>query len=73
MERKEVIERMDELLSACKTCDKRDFKKWGSPSFNRFMKYCNSQCPTGKQLHIVAEDLDAEVRARRKQKKGVSA
>lgn len=72
MERKQVLEQMDEHLSVCKTCDKRNFKKWGSPSFNRFQKYCNTKCPTGKKLHKVADALDAEVRARRKQK-GVSA
>ncbi|MEK3838683.1 zinc-finger domain-containing protein [Paenibacillus sp. FSL R7-0128] len=73
MSRKETLQDMDRLLEACKVCPKRVDKKWAQPSYNRLQKHCNTKCATGKKLLKIAVTLDKEVRARRKQKKGVSA
>ncbi|MEK3717958.1 zinc-finger domain-containing protein [Paenibacillus sp. FSL R7-0333] len=73
MSRKEAIQDMDRLLAVCKVCTLRNDKKWANPSYNRLQQHCNTKCATGKKLLKVAAALDKEVRARRKQKKGVSA
>lgn len=73
MSRSQTIKDMDCLLVTCKNCTKRNDPKWGNPSYNRLQQYCNTKCATGKKLLKVAAALDKEVRARRKQKKKVSA
>ncbi|MNC00661.1 hypothetical protein D3C75_479930 [compost metagenome] len=72
MERKDALKDLDAHLSVCKTCPKRTDKKWANPSYNRLQKHCNTKCDTGKRLLRIADVLEDEVKARRKQK-GVSA
>jgi hypothetical protein len=73
MSRKETLLNLDELLKVCSGCDKKKTAGYLSTQHNRFQHYCHNKCKTGKKLQRIADDLDAEVRARRKQKKGVSA
>lgn len=72
MERDAVIQEMDKHLAVCKICPKKLDKKWAHPSYNRLQKVCNNECPTGRELQKVADDLDQIVRNKRK-KKGLSA
>lgn len=73
MTRKETLQDLDRLLAECKVCPKRNDSKWANPSYNRLQQHCNTKCATGKKLLKIAATLDKEVRARRKQKKKVSA
>lgn len=73
MLRQEALKDLDQYLSECKVCPKRMDKKWSHPSYNRLQKHCNTKCATGKKLLGIADVLEEDVRARRKQKKGVSA
>ncbi len=72
MNRDTVIQQMDKHLEVCKTCPKKLDKRWAHPSYNRLQKHCNENCPTGKELRKVADDLDQIVKDKRK-KKGMSA
>jgi len=73
MNRKESLQELDKLLTVCGSCDRKKKAGYLSTQHNRFQHYCHKKCDTGKKLQRLALDLDAEVRARRKQKKGVSA
>ncbi|MEK4139612.1 zinc-finger domain-containing protein [Paenibacillus sp. FSL M7-0547] len=72
MDRKQAIQQMDKHLEVCKTCPNKLDKRWSHPSYNRLQSICNNECPTGRELRKVAEDLEHIVREKRK-KKGMIA
>lgn len=63
--RRQILKQMDNLLAQCKICPKRIETVASKGSVNSLQKYCNKQCKVGRELRVIAGQLDQTVRDRR--------